>query len=291
VNAQEYDKLSAELAAEADGIQTSKRPGYTGGNVDVLANFKNVADRIDTICPHCSQPHKLTAHNVWSVYFFKHIDAIISIMNRPDLPVSEAAIGRFSDARNYGALGYALQQERDNAHVIEKRRRDVELLEQLDKQVADHIDQWRAVRAAQPDQQADRDRTGSGDDYWQTPRNGMPYTVGGPIKSAIKVATVLQPVLSGGRQATPPPATLNDLAQIAALGAHMQRARDSEVAAGRQVTSPAPTESYRLLGLAGPVVQGTAGFEASAGCSTPYSGPVTGNTVQLAELPQDTSPL
>lgn len=113
MNATEYDAVSAELAQEAEGIQTSKRPGYTGGSVDVLANFKKVAERVDTVCPHCNQSHKLTAANVWAVYFLKHIDAILSIMNRPDLPVSEAALGRFSDARNYGTLGYAIQQERD----------------------------------------------------------------------------------------------------------------------------------------------------------------------------------
>jgi hypothetical protein len=263
VNAKEYDKLSAELATEADGIQLQKRPGYTGGNVDVLANFMNVADRIDTICPHCSQPHKLTAHNVWSVYFFKHIDAIISIMNRPDLPVSEAAIGRFSDARNYGALGYALQQERDNAHMVEKQRREEEKLRQFDAAIVDSIDRWRSRPATRPP----------------------------TLKEATKAATTLLPVLSDGRQATPPQATLCDQAQIAALGEHMQRVRDSEEAAGRQATSPAPTEGCHPLKYGASATQVNGAPEASAGYSYPAWSTDLDTAVQLFELPQDNSPL
>jgi hypothetical protein len=273
VNANEYDKLSAELAKEAEGIQTAKRPGYTGGNEDVLRNFKVVADRIDTVCPHCQQAHKLTAHNVWAVYFLKHIDAILSIMNRPDLPVSEAAIGRFSDARNYGALGYALQQERDNAHVIEKQRRDEEKLKQFDAAVVDSIAQWQSYRAAKKFQPV-------------TP-HPLQLRDSGP-----KAATTLQPVLSDGRPATPPPATLCDQAQIAALGAHMQRVRDNGVMLdpGGSVP-PVPLDLYHPGNNVIHDYQKIAGFEASAGCSTPYSGPVTDSTVRLASLPPDTSPL
>lgn len=70
------------------------------GNQDVLHNFKTVAQRVG-----------VTPGQVWAVYFLKHIDAITSIMCAPDLPVSEAPIGRFADAVNYLKLGYALHKE------------------------------------------------------------------------------------------------------------------------------------------------------------------------------------
>jgi len=49
-----------------------------------------------------------------AVYFLKHIDAILAIMTRPDLPVSEAPIGRFADALNYLELGWGLLSERES---------------------------------------------------------------------------------------------------------------------------------------------------------------------------------
>jgi len=103
MNADTFTTVTAELHAEAARIATSKRPGYTGGADDVLANFKNVANRTG-----------LTAEQAWCVYFLKHVDAIVSIMSKPDLPVSEAPIGRFSDALNYLDLGWALLAERQS---------------------------------------------------------------------------------------------------------------------------------------------------------------------------------
>lgn len=101
MNSHDYDRHRTFLLKEADTIQTSKRPGYTRGNEDVLANFKNVAKSA-----HCSP------EQAWVIYFMKHIDAITTFMTQPDLPVSEAPIGRFADAINYLQLGYALYQER-----------------------------------------------------------------------------------------------------------------------------------------------------------------------------------
>lgn len=98
---QEYDSVAAELMTLAREIETSKRPGYTVGSVDVLANFKRVADRAG-----------ITTEQAWAVYFLKHIDAILSIMTKPDLPVSEEPPGRFADAINYLRLGFAILKER-----------------------------------------------------------------------------------------------------------------------------------------------------------------------------------
>lgn len=101
MNAADYDRVADDLMNIARGIETSKRPGYTVGSADVLDNFKRVAERVG-----------ITTEQAWAVYFLKHVDAITSIMTRPELPVAEAAEGRFSDAINYLRLGYALLQER-----------------------------------------------------------------------------------------------------------------------------------------------------------------------------------
>lgn len=97
----EYDEVAGELMKLAREIETSKRPGYTVGSVDVLANFKRVAERAG-----------ITTEQAWAVYFLKHIDAILSIMTKPDLPVSEEPPGRFADAINYLRLGFAILKER-----------------------------------------------------------------------------------------------------------------------------------------------------------------------------------
>lgn len=102
MNYQDYEQASQALLKEAWSIQTSKRPGYTTGSNDILQNFKAVADRTG-----------LTPEQAWCVYFLKHIDAITSIMAKPHLPVSEAPLGRFSDAINYLMLGWALLKERE----------------------------------------------------------------------------------------------------------------------------------------------------------------------------------
>ena len=101
MNSLDYDRIVGELMSLAREIETSKRPGYTVGSVDVLANFKRVAERTG-----------ISVEQAWCVYFLKHVDAITTIMTKPDLPVSEEPPGRFADAVNYLRLGYALLKER-----------------------------------------------------------------------------------------------------------------------------------------------------------------------------------
>lgn len=96
----DYERVTSALLSEARRIEDAKRPGYTGGDVDVLANFKRVADRTG-----------LTPGQVWAVYLNKHIDAINAIMCQPGLPVSEEPLGRFADGINYLRLGFALLEE------------------------------------------------------------------------------------------------------------------------------------------------------------------------------------
>ncbi len=101
MNQHDYEARSGELLSRSAEIEQAKRPGYTLGNVDVLHNFKAVAVRAG-----------ITPEQAWLVYFLKHVDAVTSIMGRPDLPVSEEPIGRFADALNYLKLGWALLGER-----------------------------------------------------------------------------------------------------------------------------------------------------------------------------------
>lgn len=105
----EYDRISAGLLELAHQIETAKRPGYTIGSEDVLANFKRAADRAG-----------VTAGQAWAVYFLKHVDAILSIVTRPDLPMAEEPPGRFADAINYLKLGYAIVQERQPTAAPER---------------------------------------------------------------------------------------------------------------------------------------------------------------------------
>ena len=97
---EQYDAVTDGLMKLARDIEDSKRPGYTVGSEDVLANFNNTAARAG-----------ITVGQAWAVFFLKHVDAILSIMTRPDLPVSEEPPGRFADAVNYLRLGFAILQE------------------------------------------------------------------------------------------------------------------------------------------------------------------------------------
>jgi hypothetical protein len=98
-----FDESQASLARLADGIAKAKRPDYTIGSADVLANFKRVAERAGI------QPMQ-----AWLIYFLKHVDAISSYAGGNTNP-SEPIDARFADAMNYLYLGYALIEEGKNA--------------------------------------------------------------------------------------------------------------------------------------------------------------------------------
>ena len=116
VNQSAYDECREILRREREGIQDSKRPGYTLGNQDVLKNFKSVAERVG-----------ITPGQVWTVYFLKHVDALISGMCRPELPVSEPLIGRFSDLMNYCELGFAIFSEPASRQLSSPLERTIDL--------------------------------------------------------------------------------------------------------------------------------------------------------------------
>jgi hypothetical protein len=257
LNAADYDKHAQELETYARKVTLDKRPAYTQGNVDVLWNFKNVGQRLG-----------LKPGDVLLVYLEKHLDAIRSALTKPELPQAEEIKGRFADAINYLKLGYALIQETAPKASSASWANDT-LLSQLRA----HAQEENARRERERQQRWDEQRWFSG---WPSP----------------KAATSLLPVLSDGRPATPPQATLCDQAQIAALGAHMQRARGNGVKLDPDASGlPGLSERYRQGGGATLGFQDFEAHEASGDCSTPYSGAVSGNIVRLAELPPDTSPL
>lgn len=100
MNQQTYDSVTAALMQSARDIEHAKRPGYVLGNEDVLANFRRAAERAG-----------VSPGQAWAVLFLKHVDAILAIMTRPDLPMAEAPLGRFADAVNYLRLGFALLED------------------------------------------------------------------------------------------------------------------------------------------------------------------------------------
>ena len=99
-NGKDYDDCVKELEKLAKNIEDSKRPGYTQANGDVLANFRKAAELSGT-----------TPMQAWSVYFYKHVAAIMSFAKDPEIPQAESIEGRFADAMNYLKLGFYILKE------------------------------------------------------------------------------------------------------------------------------------------------------------------------------------
>ena len=106
MQASEYEQLTTELLAVAKSIADRKRPAYTVGSPDVLANFKRIGDRT-----------KLSPAKVLDIYFLKHIDSITAFSDG-DIPQDEPIMERFADAINYLLLKFALLMEQQNEQNI-----------------------------------------------------------------------------------------------------------------------------------------------------------------------------
>jgi hypothetical protein len=97
-------KLADELVNEAIGVLKAKGKDYSS-DTDALANFKRNADKLG-----------LTKYQVWSLYFTKHVDAIINSIKRdPVNPQveSEPIKSRVVDIINYGICLVALLEENE----------------------------------------------------------------------------------------------------------------------------------------------------------------------------------
>lgn len=97
---EEYAQIAGGLVALAAQIEAAKRPAYTRGSDDVLANFKRVAAQAGLMPGH-----------VLLVYAMKHWDAVCSALTDPSIPQAESVESRFADLINYLKLGYALLEE------------------------------------------------------------------------------------------------------------------------------------------------------------------------------------
>lgn len=100
---QDITALRDKVRQEAERITAPKSREYTRGNEDALHNFKHVGLRLG-----------LPPHQVLSVYFYKHLDALLSMADgSADFDaLSESPIGRAADAHNYLDLLFGLIAER-----------------------------------------------------------------------------------------------------------------------------------------------------------------------------------
>jgi hypothetical protein len=84
----------------AQTIAEKKRPDYTQGATDVLANFKDAA-----------RDAGITPMQAWAVHFQKQYSAVCRWAKKPDASLSEPLDSRFADLLNYIGLGYAIYRE------------------------------------------------------------------------------------------------------------------------------------------------------------------------------------
>lgn len=98
----EFNKLANELDTLAKDIMNAKGPEYTQQDKDVLANFKNTADRLNT-----------SELKIWGAFFDKQISSIYAHLNNANLKKAETIESRFADIINYCHLGLALFKERN----------------------------------------------------------------------------------------------------------------------------------------------------------------------------------
>ena len=110
----EFKLLSKALDLIAKDTMKSKGPEYTQENKDILANFKNTADRLNTV------PLK-----VWGAYFDKQISSIYAHLNNANLKKAETIESRFADIINYCHLGLALFKERESRTLEYLRENEI----------------------------------------------------------------------------------------------------------------------------------------------------------------------
>lgn len=110
MNIHEYKTIKQILRARADAIEDSKRPAYTIGSEDVLANFKRIGESTG-----------LSPARVCQVYMLKHVDSVSAFIKDPDIPQAESILGRFADLHNYVCLCLALlAEENDELITLEE---------------------------------------------------------------------------------------------------------------------------------------------------------------------------
>lgn len=105
MNRTEFGIFLKEIFTEIQKINEIKGNDYAG-NEDVFANFKRNAQRLG-----------LKPHEVWAVYFFKHIDAIETYLRDGEIK-SEPIEGRIDDAILYLLLLRGMLKDEKTVHPI-----------------------------------------------------------------------------------------------------------------------------------------------------------------------------
>lgn len=100
MNRDEFRKLVTENQKMESELLECKGAEYAKDS-DVLSNFKEIGELVS-----------LPPLHIWSVYFMKHIYAILSYVREGETRSTESIESRFQDARNYLLLGLGLIKER-----------------------------------------------------------------------------------------------------------------------------------------------------------------------------------
>ena len=108
MNSETFKKYRDEIAKMREDFLTRKGRDYRAGSDDVLANFKNMSQRLD-----------ISKYQALAVYMGKHFDSIYKFCKNPTEQQSESIVGRILDAMNYLDLFAAMIAEDTDAPKIE----------------------------------------------------------------------------------------------------------------------------------------------------------------------------
>lgn len=100
MNSEQFKNHRDEVAKMREDLLTRKGRDYRAGSDDVLANFKNMSQRLG-----------ISKYQALAVYMGKHFDSIYKFCKSPDETQSEAILSRILDAMNYLDLLAAMAQE------------------------------------------------------------------------------------------------------------------------------------------------------------------------------------
>lgn len=108
----QLNDIKKSILSLAQDVMNKKQPEYTNKSADVLHNFKTTAENLG-----------LEPQEVWAVFFYKHVQAILSHAHNPDMHAAEPIESRYADAINYLFLGFALHLE-----TMQKKHEDLNLI-------------------------------------------------------------------------------------------------------------------------------------------------------------------
>ena len=119
----DFEALTAKMIEEETKIGKDKGIEYTqGGQVDDrLSNFKKIGDEVK--CVHCGKP--VGPLVVLWVYMKKHLDSVLSYINRGKTFSDEPIEGRIKDVRVYCSLLRGLIQDEREGNEKGNRAGDV----------------------------------------------------------------------------------------------------------------------------------------------------------------------